>query len=66
MDKKSVEAYADELKRNSDAQKLCAVLSDVLKWSNPEFACKNKAEAKKIVSKLKTMKKTRKLMPAIT
>ena len=24
MDKKSVEAYTDKLKRNSDAQKLCA------------------------------------------
>lgn len=58
MDKKSVEAYADKLKRNSDAHKLCAVLSDVLEWSDPEFACKNKAEAKKIVGKLKAMKKT--------
>ena len=58
MDKKSVEAYADKLKRNLDAQKLCAVLSDVLEWSDPEFACNNKAEAKKIVGKLKAMKKT--------
>jgi len=58
MDKKSVEVYADMVKRNSDAQKLCAILKDVLAWSDPEFACKNKSEAKKIVGKLKGMKKT--------
>ena len=56
-DKKSVEVYADKLKRNPDAHKLCAVLKDVVVWSDPEFECKNKSEAKKIVGRLNAMKK---------
>ncbi len=61
-ERKSVEAYAEKIKDNSDAKKLCAVLSEVLEWSDPEFECRNNGEAKKIVVRLNTMKRTVELL----
>ena len=56
-DKEGVSAYAEKLKSNSDAAALAGVLRDILAWSDPEFECKNKGEAKKIVTKLNALKK---------
>ena len=55
--KKEVSAYVEKLKANPDAAALGEILKDVLAWSDPEFKCKSKSEAKKIVTKLNAMKK---------
>ena len=55
--KKDVSAYVEKLKANPDAAALGEILKDVLAWSDPEFKCKSKSEAKKIVTKLNAMKK---------
>ena len=56
--KKDLAAVADGLKSYSAAQPLIRMYPKIAHWSEPDFKCKNGAEAKKIVATLNKMKKT--------
>jgi len=55
--KKQMSAVAEKIKANPAAQPLIRMYAKVMEWSNPDFTCKNAAEAKKIVAELNKMKK---------
>ena len=56
--KKDLTAVADGLKSYVAAQPLIRMYPKIAHWSEPDFKCKNGAEAKKIVATLNKMKKT--------
>ena len=57
-EKRSVARYVNAIKAVPDADKLGTVFGKIVAWADPSFECKNEAEAKKIVSELRKMKKT--------
>ena len=55
-EKKKVDDLMNKLKAVPDGEKLAKIFCKVMTWSDPEFTCKNKAEATKIVKELTKMK----------
>jgi len=56
--KKQLSNVTEKLKANKSAQPLISMYAKIAQWSDPDFECKNAAEAKKIVAELEKMKKT--------
>lgn len=56
-EKKRLEAAYAKLKAVPEAEKLAKMFIKLKTWGDPEFTCKNAAEAKKIVGELNKMKK---------
>jgi len=56
--KKSLSDVAEKIKANAAAQPLVKMYPKLKTWADPEFTCKNDAEAKKIVAELQKMKKS--------
>ena len=55
-EKKKLDDVMQRLKAIPDAEKLSKMFCKVMTWAEPDFVCKNKGEAKKIVEELKKMK----------
>jgi len=55
--KKQLSDVAERIKANGAAQPLIKMYAKVAQWAEPDFTCKNAAEAKKIVDELNKMKK---------
>ena len=55
-EKKKVDDLMNKLKAVPDGEKLAKIFCKVMTWADPEFTCKNKAEATKIVKELAKMK----------
>lgn len=56
--KKQMSDVVERIKANAGAQPMIRMYSKIMEWSDPNFTCKNAAEAKKIVAELNKMKKT--------
>ena len=56
-EKKRLEAVYAKFKAVPEAEKLAKMFIKLKTWGDPEFTCKNAAEAKKIVAELNKMKK---------
>lgn len=57
MEKKHLDAVYEKLKAVPEVDKMARMFMKIKTWSEPEFACKNAGEAKKIVAELNKMKK---------
>ena len=55
-EKKKVDDLMNKLKAVPDGEKLAKIFCKAMTWSDPDFVCKNKAEATKIVKELTKMK----------
>ena len=51
-EKKKLDDVMAKLKSVPDAEKLAKIFTKVMAWADPDFVCKNAAEAKKIVAEL--------------
>lgn len=56
--KKSLAPAMEEARKEPDAEVLAKMLTQILVWDDPDFVCKNAAEAKKNVATLEKFNKT--------
>lgn len=57
-ERKSTSAVMEKIRTVPDAEKLAKMFCKVMMWDDPDFTCKNGADAKKVVGELNKMKKT--------